>query len=226
MATVWWQQCGNGRVVRSLLVMSLGLLMLSEMARGSDSVECSVPSWYPHASLAADVQLAERVDEMIADGQADEAVGRLRRALSPTVLGDAGRYWDAPHELLRRGLGRALLKASPTICPDRSACRASALAQFVAAERIRRNVDPLRAFVPPDAIELRDDVAWEPPEQSGESTALSPSPTSPSFSHTNMKSPCAHQPAVSSRLCSSGLASALRRGTDRAFSTFPAGKER
>ena len=159
--------------------MSLGLFMMigDQIVRGSDtprgnSIECSVPPWDPHASLAADVQLAEGVNEMIAIEEADEVVRLLRRALSPTVLGDAGRYRDAPHELLRRGLGRALLKASPAICPDKSACRASALAQFVAAERIRRNVDPLRAFVPPDAIELRDDIAWEPPEQSTTSSLV------------------------------------------------------
>jgi hypothetical protein len=106
------------------------------------------------------------VDEMIASGEADEAVRQLRRALSPTVLDDAGRYWDAPHELVRRGLGRALLKASPAVCPNETTCRATALAQFVAAERIRRNVDPLRAFVPPDAIELRNDNTWKPPPDS------------------------------------------------------------
>ena len=153
-----------------LLVASLWLLLLQggDVARSHDDdrSDCSIPTWYPPASLAADVQLATGVDEMLASGQADEAVRRLRRAVSPTVLDDPGRYWDAPHELLRRGLGRALLKASPAICPDETVCRASALAQFVAAERIRRKVDPLRAFVPPDAIELRNDNSWKPPPDS------------------------------------------------------------
>jgi hypothetical protein len=156
------------RAAAPMILLFLLLLGLqAPRARGSDddddSDDCWRPPWDPPASIEADVRLAERVDEMIAGGQADEAVRQLRLALSPTVLEDVGRYWDAPHELLRRGLGRALLKASPAVCPDETACRAAALAQFVAAEKARRREDPLRAFVPLDAIELRPRDKWEPP---------------------------------------------------------------
>ena len=127
--------------------------------------ECFAPPWHDAAGIPsseADQQLADSVAELIAEGQADAVVRRLRAALSPTVLEDADRYWAAPHAALRGALGRALLKASPAVCPDHAACRGAALAQFVAAEKRRRGGDPLHSFVPDDALETRiNEKPWE-----------------------------------------------------------------
>lgn len=178
---------------RVLLVVIVAVVGVVGTSSSSSSAMCDKPPWYPPAPLAADIQLAEGVDGIIAAGKADETVRQLRRALSPTVLGDTSRYWDAPHEKLRRGLGRALLKASPSICPDAYACQASALAQFVAAERIRRHGDPLRALVPPDAIELREDIK---PQSLQDSTVASLGQRLLDWAAGGLKAPLGHLQSI------------------------------